>query len=106
MRAACSTSGSSRSPGATSAREAMATSGSPSSPTSRPAARRYPSGRSTCFELERVSRDRTFWRHRERGFPVMRKLLVAAFAVLLLQAPALAADDLDKVSWGAHWFGP
>lgn len=36
----------------------------------------------------------------------MRKLLLAAFTLALLQAPAFAAGDLDKASWGTYWYGP
>ena len=36
----------------------------------------------------------------------MRRLLLAALLVGLAQAPTLAADDLDKASFGTYWYGP
>jgi hypothetical protein len=37
---------------------------------------------------------------------VIRKLLLAAFVIGLLQAPALAVGNLDQASFGEYWFGP
>jgi hypothetical protein len=36
----------------------------------------------------------------------MRKLLLAAAIVAVVQGTASAADDLDKVNMGQHWYGP
>ncbi len=37
---------------------------------------------------------------------MIRKLLLAAFVIGLLQSPALAVGSLDQASLGEHWFGP
>jgi len=37
---------------------------------------------------------------------MVKKLLLAAFALGLLQAPAFAVGDLDKANFGEYWCGP